>query len=1357
MKKILAIDDQPDNLTTIVAVMNSYLSDYSVLTSLSGELGIEIARKELPDVILLDIIMPKMDGYETCKILKEDELTKNIPILIITAIKTDSKSKIKALEFGADAFLSKPFDPIELAAQVKVLIRIKAAENKLRSEKTILKHLVDERTIELTNKNIDLSKENAKRLKAENTLRSIATKFSSVYGISFFEKVCKHLCDTLDIEYAFVGEINNYSNNVNVKSIVKNDATLESFSFQLKETPSDIARHNKISSFPSNIQHLFPNDSLLVELNVESYVGIPLKNSLGDVMGIMVLMDIKPLEHESAAKTFLQIFSERVAAEMERLQSDDALRRSEENNRLIVENAPFCIHQLDLNGKVISINKAGLLMFGEESQSGVIGRKYLNEVGNTDRNRISLLFENAILGYSSTFEYRGNSGAVFSSSFIPIKDKGKIVRVLGITRDITEGKLAEANLIESEEKYRNLVDRANDGICIIQDNIVKYVNNRLGEIWGGSSEEILNSNFTNHIHFDELHKLVNFFEIRLKGEKNNSIYETILLNKKGESVHVELSAGLITYQGENADLVFIRDISDRKDAEVEIKKLSAAVEQSPSIIIITDLQGNIEYVNKKFQEVTGYSGEESKGKNPSVLRTGFQSDEFYKELWETIKTGKLWTGEFHNKKKNKDLFWETASIFPISDEKGNTTNFIKVSEDITERKLANAALKEIEEKYRKLIETTSEGFWLINSKSETVDVNQSLCNMLGYSKEEIIGKTPFDFVDDENLKIFKNQISQASRQQHRNYEILLNGKNNVTTPTLFNATSINDNSGKYSGSFAFVTDISNRIKSEQIQKALFNISNAVNTSDNLNNLISQIQIELGIIIDTTNFYVAMYNKENDEFTFPFYSDEKDNFEIIPAAKTLTKYVVETGKSLLANTALKKQFVDDGVLENIGSKSKVWLGVPLKIEDTVTGAFAVQSYDDEDAYDETDMEMLEFVSDQISLSIHRKQAVEELIVALEKATESDKLKTAFLQNVSHEIRTPMNGILGFASLLNNSSLSGAEQQSYVQIIASSGKRMLSTLNDIMDISMLETGQVKLNISNTDVNNKLDSLYDFFKPEVEEKGISFSYFKAVPNRELIIQTDKQKFYAILSNLIKNAVKYCHEGSIEFGYSLKGNSIEFIVKDTGVGIPADRQEAIFERFVQADIADVKVYEGSGLGLSISKQYVELLGGEIGVESVEGEGSKFFFNIPFNSSEDMKPDLTAELVENEKLISLNNIKILIAEDEKLSADYLNIVLSKSKSKILHAKTGTEAVEICKNNPDLDLILMDIKMPLKNGIVATTEIRDFNKEVVIIAQTAYAMSGDKQRALQAGCNDYISKPINVNSLVEIINRNFKK
>jgi len=250
---------------------------------------------------------------------------------------------------------------------------------------------------------------------------------------------------------------------------------------------------------------------------------------------------------------------------------------------------------------------------------------------------------------------------------------------------------------------------------------------------------------------------------------------------------------------------------------------------------------------------------------------------------------------------------------------------------------------------------------------------------------------------------------------------------------------------------------------------------------------------------------------------------------------------------------------------------------------------------------------------------RKHAEEELVRAKERAEESDRLKSAFLANMSHEIRTPMNGILGFAGLLKEPTLTGEEQKEYIAIIERSGNRMLNIINDIVDISKIESGLMEVRLADTNINEQIDCIYTFFKPEVEGKGMKLSFIKDLNSKESIIKTDKEKIDAILINLIKNSIKYSKEGFIEFGYYTEQMDLTFFVKDTGIGIPLDRQQAIFDRFVQADIADKGALHGSGLGLAISKAYVEMLGGKIWVESKPGEGSCFYFTIPYKVDNDI------------------------------------------------------------------------------------------------------------------------------------------
>lgn len=383
---------------------------------------------------------------------------------------------------------------------------------------------------------------------------------------------------------------------------------------------------------------------------------------------------------------------------------------------------------------------------------------------------------------------------------------------------------------------------------------------------------------------------------------------------------------------------------------------------------------------------------------------------------------------------------------------------------------------------------------------------------------------------------------------------------------------------------------------------------------------------------------------------------------------------------------------------------------------------------------------------------------ELRAAKEKSQESDRLKSAFLANMSHEIRTPMNGILGFAELLKKPNITGLEQQKYLKIIERSGARMLNIVNNIVDISKIESGVIEINNKVTNINDQIEFLISFFAPEIENKGLRLVYSKSIPTENTYIKTDAEKLYGILTNLLKNAIKHTHKGAVELGYRLKTEGeqhmLEFFVTDSGNGIPKDRLEIIFDRFMQADMSNKTAYQGAGLGLSISKAYVEMLGGKIWVESEHGVGSTFRFTIPYQPAEaEIMPEKTIQQPTKEK--SINKLKILIVEDDAGMEFLLSETVEEYCSELLIARDGMEALEISKDNPDIDLILMDIRIPKLDGYETTEEIRQFNKNVVIIAQTACAFSSDRDKAIEVGCDDYVSKPIDSKLFESLIERHF--
>jgi len=375
---------------------------------------------------------------------------------------------------------------------------------------------------------------------------------------------------------------------------------------------------------------------------------------------------------------------------------------------------------------------------------------------------------------------------------------------------------------------------------------------------------------------------------------------------------------------------------------------------------------------------------------------------------------------------------------------------------------------------------------------------------------------------------------------------------------------------------------------------------------------------------------------------------------------------------------------------------------------------------------------------------------ELKAAKERAEESDHLKTAFLQNMSHEIRTPMNAIVGFTEMLNKPDLSEVKRKSYISIVTNSTMQLLSIVTDILTISSLETKQEKLNIKNICVNNIIVELLAVFRPQASNQNISLYAKQELPDSQTEIFTDDTKLTQILTNLITNALKFTHKGFIEFGYSIvaprhsmatqtgKDKHLQFYVKDTGIGISPEMQHVIFERFRQADLSITKKYGGTGLGLSISKGFIELLGGDIWVESEPDKGSTFYFTIPY------KP---VHVVENEVILTQQNYgkRILVAEDDEYNYLYMEELLLEMGLTPLHAKNGKETIALCTANKNIALILMDIKMPFMDGHTAALAIKKFRPDLPIVAQSAYALEHEIERYGGIAFDDYLTKPIDKN------------
>ncbi|MBN2214268.1 MAG: tetratricopeptide repeat protein [Bacteroidales bacterium] len=376
-----------------------------------------------------------------------------------------------------------------------------------------------------------------------------------------------------------------------------------------------------------------------------------------------------------------------------------------------------------------------------------------------------------------------------------------------------------------------------------------------------------------------------------------------------------------------------------------------------------------------------------------------------------------------------------------------------------------------------------------------------------------------------------------------------------------------------------------------------------------------------------------------------------------------------------------------------------------------------------------------------------------------AEESDKLKSAFLANMSHELRTPMNAIIAFTNFIKDQNLSSEKREEYINYITAAGESLLHLIDDIIDIAKIESKELTIHQSRCNITRLLTELQNIFAELKKKKNKDFIRLILDPyclRNNVLIRTDPFRLKQILSNLLENALKYTNEGSVQFGYKQNKNHFEFYVKDTGIGIPEEKFNFIFERFSQIDQSVEKQFGGTGLGLAITSNLVGLLGGQIWVESKVNEGSTFYFTIPFKEIhiEPLSSDVQAK---SSGSVSFFDYKweskvILVAEDEDLNYKVLESALSRTNARILRASNGLEAVEQMKGN-HIDLVLMDIQMPVMDGYKAAKAIKKINHNIPVIAQTSFAMEGEKEKCLIAGCDDYLAKPLDLNELFAKMNK----
>ncbi|MEI6567080.1 MAG: PAS domain S-box protein [Verrucomicrobiota bacterium] len=1051
----------------------------------------------------------------------------------------------------------------------------------------------------------------------------------------------------------------------------------------------------------------------------------------------------------------------------------ETIRKSEEKFRIVADNAFNWEFWEGADGQWIHHSLSCKKLTGYSADEFMNDNELLLKIIHPDDLQVYLLHqqkarENLTPG-SLYFRIITKDGEIRDIEHVcqPVyNDAGLYIGIRGSNIDITERRQAEMKVILSEDKYRQLYEFNQMPIAIFEVNTLNFlsVNNAWVDKYGYTKEELLSMTILDIRPESEIEKVKQLVRQTSKGLEN--IGEYLHENKNGEILQVEIIRYDLIFEGKNAKLVFANDITERKKAEEALRESEVQyrnLANSGSALIWTSGTDKLcNYFNEPWQKFTGRTLEQELGNG---WGNGVHQEDFDRCLetyFSAFDKREPFEMEYRLCHVSGEYRWIMDLGTPNFNNKGVFVGYIGHCFDISERKL-------VEDTQSFLLGCGLPGssgdffeslahYLAITLDMEYVCIDRLIGDGLTAQTVAIYNEgrfesnvqyalkdTPCGEVVDKSVCCYRSGVRHLFPNDPALQDL---------TAESYIGTTLIDSKGQAIGLIAIIghQPFHSRTKAESLLKLV-----APRAAGEL----ERIEAENALKETLNKLLEAKAQAEERENQF---QKVVENFPdgIIVIYDTDFRYVLVEGLGL-KDIGLSKEMLLNKKSGDI-FPAEFCTKLELHIYDALQGKKSTFEINLGDEYFmETVMPFkiengkITQVLGVIEIITLNKRTEKELRLAKERAEESDRLKSAFLANMSHEIRTPMNGILGFSELLKKPDLTGVEQQKYIRIIEKSGARMLNIINDIVDISKIEAGLMKLEMMESNINEQIEYIYTFFKPEVEAKGMKLSFYNSLPAKEATITTDREKLYAILTNLVKNAIKYTEEGKIELVYTRKGQCLEFYVKDNGIGIPKDRQEAIFERFVQAEIEDRKARQGAGLGLAITKSYVEMCGGRIWVESEEGIGSTFYFTIPY-IAETKGKNILQEILPPEKANKeVSNLKILIAEDDEVSALLLEIEFQTYCKEIIKVRTGVEAVEICRTHPDIDLILMDIQMPEMGGYEATRKIRQFNQDAVIISQTAFAQIGDRERSIQAGCNDYIAKPIKKAELHALIQVYFRK
>jgi PAS domain S-box-containing protein len=671
-----------------------------------------------------------------------------------------------------------------------------------------------------------------------------------------------------------------------------------------------------------------------------------------------------------------------------------------------------------------------------------------------------------------------------------------------------------------------------------------------------------------------------------------------------------------------------------------------------------------------------------------------------------------------------------------------------------ERRRAEDALRESEERYRDLFENANDLVYTHDLSGVYTSVNNACERVTGYSYEECIGMNISDVLAPDHLEKSKQALATKTVEHGASayeVEIITKDGRKVTLDVNSRLTLRN---GKPFAIHGIARDITTRKRDDAERQAISEIARGIISTSNLDELLEIARTSFGSLLHAESCFVALHDPETDLMHFDYWIDTVNPVPPpLPASKSFSGYVLRTGQPLLLTETIERELYERGEVQRIGFDSPSWLAVPLRTPLRTIGVLAVQHYEKAGVYSERDMEFLSSVGDQIALAIQRKRAEWELEEARNAALESARLKSEFLANMSHEIRTPMNGVIGMTGLLLDTELSD-EQRDFAETIRSSGDALLTIINDILDFSKIEAG--KLNFESLDflLINAVEDTIELLAERAHQKKIELASL-IHHDVHTLLRGDPGRLRQVITNLLGNAIKFTEQGEVILRVRKETESeqetvLRFEISDTGIGISETAQRNLFQAFTQADGSTTRRYGGTGLGLAISRQLVEMMGGEIGVRSIEGKGSTFWFTARFEKQ-------LTDVPLPQRDVSFEDLRVLIVDDNATNRQILRHQLGSWRMIHEEADCGARALELLRSaaadGKSFDLAILDLMMPEMDGFQLARLIKADQSiaNVNLIMLTSFGERGDGAKAREIGIAAYLTKPVRQSQIFDSV------